>query len=219
MHDIDAVYKSPEANLEVMSDLPGTFIEGSFSTGKLKFLGWLSLFYLLFSFPTIGMDIMTGLEPENTTYDMLATLFTLISMIVWVYLLMSLKTLLNLRFEFFQANTYIHLLIVLSVISTLVSVLMENSLNASDEATIGFFASILFIGIISILLGVRLLRIKTRYYGMKLYAWCSILSGISMASIFLLLLAIPFGLLMDIALAVIFFTAANELSNANTSGT
>ena len=210
MDNIDAVYKTPEANLDIKSDLPDSFTAGSLSAGKLKFLGWLSLFYFLLSFPTIGMDFMTGLQPENATYDMLATSFTFIGIIIWIYLLLSFKLLLNARFEFYQANVFIHLLIILSVISTLVSYIMDGNLNAPDEATIGFFVSILIVGIISILLGLRLLRLKIKYSGMKLYAWCSILSGASMASIFLLLLAIPFGLLMDIALAIIFFTAAGE---------
>ena len=218
MDETNAVYKTPEANLEITSDLPDTFTQGSLSVSKLKFLAWLSLFYFLFSFPTIGMDFMTGVEPGNKTYDIMATVFTIISMIIWIYLLVSFKLLLNERFEFFRANVYINLLILISVFSTLVSFLMEGNLDAHDEATIGFIASILVVGIISILLGIRLLRIKIKYYGMRLYAWCSIFSGISMTSIFLLLLAIPFGLLMDIALAVIFFTAANELSSANTSG-
>jgi hypothetical protein len=48
------------------------------------------------------------------------------------------------------------------------------------------------------------------YRGLRLYSWCAIISGIAMASVILLILAIPSGLLMDVALAIIFFTAAKE---------
>jgi hypothetical protein len=94
---------------------------------------------------------------------------------------------------------------------TVLSFLMGDDLDNIDPFSIAFFVFLVPYGVVSIMFGRRLLKVDSHYRGFTLFCWMSIIAGICFASVALFLLAIPFSLIADIALALIFFEAAREL--------
>lgn len=217
MQSNDDVYRTPKASLEIEKVIPEAFSKSVLTVGKLRFLAWLSIFYLLMSILIIGVEVMVGLDAGNTMYQRLSEALSLIDTVIEIYLLLALKTFLNTRFEYFRANTEIYILIVLSILITVLSYGMEAAEEGSAVPfTMVFFGVVAISGVISIIFGIKLVRLGEDYRGLKLYSWSVLLSGIAMASVVLLLLAVPLSLLNDIALAMMFFAAAKERLAADT---
>ena len=63
----------------------------------------------------------------------------------------------------------------------------------------------------SIWFGKRVLGAEVHYRGLGFLAWMSIMSGICLASVVFFVVAITFGVVANIALALLFFEAAREV--------
>ena len=211
MSDIEQVYKSPESDLFIEEPVPTSFKQGKFSKSKLQIAGWFSLFYIFLLVPVTWISVMSALQGDSYPYSAEALYLGAALTAVWIYLILVMKSLLNERFDFDLANKYINLQVMLSVPMAVLSIFMDN--NGSDFGIISivYFILLVAIGIVTILFGKQLLKISTRYSGLKLYAWTNIISGVCMASIILIFLAIPAGIVSSIAMAIMFFSAAKEL--------
>ncbi|MCU7874673.1 MAG: hypothetical protein KZQ82_15710 [Candidatus Thiodiazotropha sp. (ex Lucinoma annulata)] len=214
MSNLESIYKAPVSDLVIKEELPEGFLYGVFTSKKLKNLTYLSFFYLILMIPLIGISFMSGFEPDNYFYGKATNVLTVIDAVIFIYLLVMFKALINHRFEFHGANRYISILIGLTFIMTVVSLFMPANPQEMDIVTISYFVLMVPLGIITILFGKRLLSIETEYNYLKLYSWSSIITGVCLATVVLFLLALPLSLVSSFAMAMLFLTASNELEGA-----
>ena len=211
MDENNSVYKAPESVLVKNEKLPEKFISGKLSREKLKLAGWLSVFYIILLFPSVGISFMSEFDPENEMYDITSKVFALLVSIVWIYLFVIFKLFLNYRFEFYNVNRYINILIILTIIMFGVSLFLPQGSEEFNSIMIVYFSFLVLYGIVTIIFGKKLLSIPVYYKHMKFFAWINIISGVCLASVVLLVFAIPLGFVSGLIMALIFFTAANEL--------
>ena len=81
-----------------------------------------------------------------------------------------------------------------------------------------YFALLVLYGVVTIIFGKKLLSIPVYYKHMKFFAWINIISGVCLASVILLVFAIPLGFISGLIMALIFFTAAKELKETAVRG-
>ncbi|MES9926478.1 MAG: hypothetical protein ABW158_00035 [Candidatus Thiodiazotropha sp. 6PDIVS] len=206
----DSVYKTPESELLKDEILPQPFVRGKLTYRKLLFFAWLAIFYLIATIPAISISFMSGIEPEKEFYVILGNVFNLLDSAINIYLLLMFKQLLNLRLETHTADRYITILIVLSLIMAVLNIFIPAGAEEFNLISISFFVLLVPMGVVSILFGLRLLKLKSDYNYLKLFSWSNIIMGGLLASVVLFILALPVGLVSSFAMAMIFFTAARE---------
>ncbi len=207
----NTIYKKPNSELFTEQTLPESFINGELSHNKFKFLALLSLFYLFLSFPTIWISFMSGFEPENNFFQVSTKVLNFVSSAIYVYLMLLFKVFLNLRFEFNDADKIINALILITIVMAILGLFMNGSSEELGIVTIMYFGFMVPAGVTTILFGKRLLSIQTYYKYLNLFSWVNIFSGVCLTSVVLFLFALPFGIVSDIAMALMFFSAAREL--------
>ena len=199
--------------------IPTSFKSGELSVLKLKFAAFLSAFYVLLSVPTIGISFLSGFDSDNQQFELVSNVLAFISMLIWIYLLLVFKSLLNSRFEFDQANRLIDILIGMSVLMVAISLFMNAGEEEMGAPTIIYFVLLVPFGIVTVLFGKKLLSIPAQYRGLKIFSWVNILTGVRMASVVLILMALPLGIVSGIAMCVMFFTASKELRELSIAAT
>lgn len=177
---------------------------------QLTLAGWLAIANALFAIPSIAMswflEKMEGMGPRLSQ-----AILTIVGLGLFLYVISSLKKLLNLRFQFHDVDIYISLLIWGNVVLAAVSLLTLGS--KGFEWAMGILSIIAFIvfGVLSIMFATRLLRLSGGLYGLlKPFCYVSIASGICFVTVFLAPVGIIAGAVADVILGVIFFRAAEE---------
>lgn len=214
MNNDKSIYDTPAADVTVPEPLPEAFTRGSLNPGKLRFAAFVSVLYFIILFPLAGFSFMEGWASDNDRFKFWADTLTLISLGMWIYLFLMFKSVLNQRLEYSGANTYIHILLILSSLISVMPVFMEVDENSFAYLDILLLVMMIPLGIITFLLGKRLLAVAPRYKYLPLYAWTTIIAGICIATVILFLLALPLELVSTIAMALIFLKAAQELAEA-----
>jgi len=181
---------------------------------QLYLAGWLSIANALFAIPSIAMSWF--LETIGGSGAKLSqAMLTVVGLGLFLYIISSLRKLLNSRFQFHDVDTYISLLIWGNVVLAALSLL---SLESGElEKGMGFLSlmAFIFFGILSIMFATRLLRLSRNLYGLlKPFCYTNILSGICFLTIFLSPVGIIAGAVADIILGVIFFRAAEQPPSA-----
>jgi len=183
----------------------------SITKEQLQFAGWLAIVSAFVTFIVFVMTLKNVTEAKA-----IKVLLILISVGSFVYVFLSLRKMLNIRFEFHDVDTLISVLIGSNVVLSALNIV---SLGYSELESIlsGFFvvAFILF-AILYIIFAIRMLRLTDNLYGLlKPFSYTSIATGICFASIIM----IPFGLIAssvsDIILGIIFFRAAQFFNPYN----
>jgi hypothetical protein len=177
---------------------------------QLNLAGWLSITSALFTIPSIVMSWF--LESMGGTGARLSrAILTAVGFGLFLYVISSLKKLLNSRFRFHDVDIYILLLIWGNVILCILSLLSLGSRKL--EFVLGYLSMIAFIafGILSIMFATRLLRLSGNLYGLlKPFSYTQIVSGICFITVFLSPVGIVAGAVADVILGVIFFRAAEQ---------
>lgn len=212
MADNDNLYRPPSAPL-AQEEMPQQFLTGNVKSKTFSRAGWLTILYLLLSIPTLYLSVLRGMSPGEVQ-PLITLSLTVVLTALWIYMLLALKGLLNVRLDYSGANRLIQISIWLSV-AVLVPEFFADS-EPADPTNYGVATMVTVVllipsGIVTFMLGKRLLSIKIHYKWIGLFAWMMMISGVLMASVILILLFIPFTLIAVIALAAMFFTAAREL--------
>ena len=208
-----SVYAAPNSQLLEKPSIPATFLGGTLNSSRMKFAGWMTIIYLsLFSVVSI-ISVAEGFLAENIFIEYTDWISGIVLLAIWIYLILTLKTLLNRRFEHNGSDLYIKLLIGCSILETSAALLMDLKGNGADTYMFTYFAFVFIAGVISVLFGKSLLAVKCRYSGLNLYAWSEIALGVCMVTvIFYIVIGIPITIVACIGMAKIFFNAASELS-------
>ena len=177
---------------------------------KLRLAGWVSVANAIFTIPAIAMSYFLE-SMEGTETRLAQAILIVVGLGLFVYLLSSLRQLLNSRFRFHDADIYISYLLWGNVSLCLFHLL--SLLNREFEWAVGILSimAYIFFGILSILFAIRLLRIPYSLYGLlKPYCYLTIASGACIMTILLFPVGILVGAITDVILGIIFFRAAEQ---------
>jgi len=177
---------------------------------QLDLAGWCSITNALIAIPSLAMswflDTAEGMGPRLSQ-----ALLTVVGLGLFLYVISSLRKLLNIRFKFHDVDSYISLMIWGNVVLATLSLLSLGSERLESLMGILIVIALIFFGVLSIMFATRLLRLSSDLYGLlKAYSYTTIISGICLVAVFLLPLAIILGAVADVVLGVIFFRAAEQ---------
>jgi hypothetical protein len=178
--------------------------------GQLTLAGWLSITNAIFAIPSIAMawflDTIGGAGAKLSQ-----TILTLVSLGLFLYVIISLRKLLNYRFQFHEVDIYISLLIWGNVALAILSLLSLGSGKIDFAMNILSIISFIVFGILAIMFATRLLRLPGNLYGLlKPFCYLTIVSGICFITVFLSPVGIIAGAVTDVILGIIFFRAAEQ---------
>ena len=178
--------------------------------GQLNLAGWLSITNAIFAIPSIAMswflDTIGGAGAKLSQ-----AILTLVSLGLFLYVIISLRKLLNYRFQFHEVDIYISLLIWGNVVLAILSLLSLGSGKIDFEMNILSIISFIVFGILAIMFATRLLRLPGNLYNLlKPFCYITIVSGICFITVFLSPVGIIAGAVTDVILGIIFFRAAEQ---------
>jgi hypothetical protein len=208
----NSLYKPPTADLKTTQELPENYSNSALSASRLKLFGWLFVFQLIMSITMAGFESVSGMIEALNPYENIIQILSLSGTFLWAFLMIMFRKFLNLRFDFYDVDLLINILIFISI---LIGTIPFASLDV--EVIRGFkledlivFPLFLPYGLVTFLTGKRLLTIADRFPYLKGFSWLSMVSGILSATIVLLVLSIPLYIVMDLFITLIFFEAARE---------
>ncbi len=178
--------------------------------------GWLAILLAVILFPTVAGGVLIDLfVSESVLGKMLNIVLSFLTGGLGVYLLWMFKKLLNSRFEFFEADRVLVILIWFHIFFLYIGlsdfVVISNHVLRIISIIFGAMVFIAF-GILNILLGVKILKSKDDLFGLqKPYAYLQITAGVLLLSVLLS----PIGLLAATAAyivqGILFLRAAEDL--------
>ncbi len=180
---------------------------------NLNLAGWIAIASAVLAIPLVALGIMSGVaEDEGVAMLLLETILSMGALILYVYILIMLRRLLNEMANFNKVDKYITLLIWFNVIVTVISVM---ALPVTElQAIMGIAVLLLLIplGIIYVVVGVKLLHCEDDLFGyLKPYSYLTIATGVMVAVIVLVPFGIITSIIADVILALIFFKAAKQV--------
>ena len=135
----------------------------------------------------------------------------ILGLAIYVYLI--LKKLLIEKSSYRAANLAISLYIFVSIISGVLGFFSPSAAQGSATFDLLSVGELLLFGAASIYLGLQLLRCEDPLFGQrKPVAYLTLAMGITVATVFLALLGILISIVLDIAMALLFFRASRALS-------
>jgi hypothetical protein len=191
---------------------------------RYKTAGWLSILVAVVFVPKFIMNFFFEVIAQKLHFPgvyLLDVFMIIILTVIYVYLLLSLRLLLNERYNFFDVDKLITisycLLIAAGFITILDDILKTVGIIGSQLSTlkliliICFFAVFFVMGIISIIFGIKLLRLKGDLFGMlKIYVYTTIAGGVCLVSILLFPLSLVMVVATYILEGIIFLRAAED---------
>jgi len=177
---------------------------------QLDFAGWCSITNALIAIPSLAMswflETAKGIEPRLSQ-----TILTVVGLGLFLYVIYSLRRLLNDRFKFHDVDIYISLMIWGNVVLAAISLLSLGTGKLESFMETLTVAALIVFGILSIMFATRLLHLSGNLYGLlKPFSYTQIVSGICLVTVFLLPVAILAGAVADVILGVIFFRAVEQ---------
>lgn len=177
---------------------------------RLDVAGWCSITNALIAIPSLAMswflDTVKGIGPGLSQ-----AILTVVGLGLFLYVIYSLRRLLNGRFKFYDVDIYISLMIWGNIVLAIISLLSLGTDQLESFMEMLTLAALIAFGILSIMFGTRLLRLSGNLYGLlKPFCYTTIMSGICLVTVFLLPVAILAGAVSDVILGVIFFRAAEQ---------
>ena len=177
---------------------------------QLHLAGWLSITSALFTIPSIVMVwFLESMEGSGAKVSQ--AILTAVDLGLFLYVISSLKKLLNSRFQFHDVDIYISLLIWGNVILCILSILSLGSIRLEFVFRYLSMIALIIFGILSIMFATRLLRLSGNLYGLlKAFCYAQIVCGICFITVFLFPAGVIAEAIADVILGVIFFRAADQ---------
>ncbi|HSC84880.1 MAG TPA: hypothetical protein VLC30_14790 [Pseudomonas sp.] len=207
-------YAAPQVLLvdaQAPQSLPG------WSAGQLQWLGWLSLASIASTLAALVCAFLAGDEPDATGGGV-GDWLSLFSTVLGCYLLLRMRVFLQQRFSARGLTWPVGLIVFFSLLSEALDWLWGQAIMSSlGWQTLVFFAVLLLLGLMTLWLGIALLRVEDAYPALRIMAWMEIVGGVMFASVILVLLAIIPLLASSLAMALVFFRGAAELKGSQAS--
>lgn len=137
---------------------------------------------------------------------------------IFLAITLSLKKLLNSKFNFHDSDRFIAWMIKANLLAGILTVLGLFSSQFKDTFGLAALLIVIVQGVVQVLFGYRLLRLNNNLGGMlKPFCFANILTGICIASVVLILVGIFISALADLMLGTIFLNLA-RLETAEDKG-
>jgi hypothetical protein len=182
---------------------------GAMTGGRLETAGWLGMASAVLTIPLVLAELSAQADETRLVRDLLGLFTTGIS----VYLYLTLRELLQVRFAFHEADTAIGFLVGMSIALFALSLLAHVAPRPPSETLLGlvFTAAAAAAGGGLIIFALRMLRLQDRLYGyLRPYAFANIALGVCLASVVLVPLGVVASVVTDTLMALIFFAAARR---------
>jgi len=178
--------------------------------------GWLAIANAVILIPTIGLAIFLNyIAGSVSLVNLFQMLLSILFCVLGVYILIRFRKLLNVHYQFYEADNMILTLIWINIIFTVsgfLKYIFPEAAIAKLITDILGMALFYLMGIINIIFGVRILKLKDNLFGLRNpFAYMTIGSGVGIVSLVLM----PFGLLAAVAAyiiqGIIFLRAAEDV--------
>jgi hypothetical protein len=182
---------------------------GAMTGVRLETAGWLGVASAVLTIPLVLAELSAHTHETRLLRDLLGLFSTGIS----VYLFLTLRELLQVRFAFHEADTAIGFLIGMSIALFALSLVAHVATRPPSETLLGlaFTAAAAAAGGGLIIFALRLLRLPDRLFGyLRPYAFANIALGVCLASVVLVPLGVLASVVADTLMALIFFAAARR---------
>lgn len=182
------------------------------SKEKLEGAGIVSVLSAATTIPYIILSIIAlGREDSDTLSDFLFVIVDVILMFMWLYCIVVFRKLLNIKARFFEVNSLIKSMILMSF--TLIAFDILSLFGSVAEDLFGFLSilAVVAYSIIYIIFGIKLKHCQDNLYGhLNSLSILIIISGVFTVSVILVPLALITSVISSIIFAQIFFKAAKE---------
>ena len=182
------------------------------SKQKLEGAGIVSVLSAATTIPySILVIIAAGREGSDGLSDFLLVMVDVVLMFMWLYYIVVFRKLLNIKASFFEVNSLIKSMILMSF--ALIAFDIMSLFGSVAEDLFGFLSmfAVVAYSIVYIIFGLKLKHCQDNLYGhLNLLSILIIITGIFTASIILLPLALITSVISSIVFAQIFFKAAKE---------
>ena len=177
---------------------------------QFNLAGWLSITSALFTIPSIVMVwLLESMEGSGAKVSQ--AILTLVDLGLFLYVISSLKKLLNSRFRFHDVDIYISLLMWGNAILCVLSIISLGSIRLEFVFRYLSMIALIIFGILSIMFATRLLRLSGNLYGLlKAFCYAQIVCGICFITVLLFPVGVIAGAVADVILGIIFFRAAEQ---------
>lgn len=178
---------------------------------SLNLAGWLSVVAAALYFPQIIIGLISELSADKSkTFLYLEALLNTGFIVIYVYIFVMLKRLLNEKAAFHDADKYITFLVWTNVVITVISVIALPFPEAQEVVGAGIIYLMVPLGVIYVVFGIKLLNCEDNLFGyLKPFSYLTIATGIMTAVVVLVFFGFITAIISDIILALIFFKAAN----------
>lgn len=178
---------------------------------SLNLAGWLSVVAAALYFPQIIIGLISELSADKSkTFLYLEALLNTGFIVIYVYIFVMLKRLLNEKAAFHDTDKYITFLVWTNVVITVISVIALPFPEAQEVVGAGIIYLMVPLGVIYVVFGIKLLNCEDNLFGyLKPFSYLTIATGIMTAVVVLVFFGFITAIISDIILALIFFKAAN----------
>ena len=188
---------------------------------QLNTAGWVAVSNAILMVPVLVLTVVLGMqEPEAGFAARLAgALLSCVASALCVYIMITLRDLLGERYNFHEVDGIISMLVYVNVAFSALELLSSVSSAATDVVGVISLFVIVFVGIVCIVFGIKLLRLGDDLYGMRQpFSYLSIATGFCFATVFLMPAGLLTSSIADVVLAIIFFRAVDAPEAPNALG-
>ena len=176
---------------------------------QLRIAGYFSIANAGFTIPIFIIRDFIDVAGE-IRLRLLNVILSFISCVLVLYVVLSLKKLLNYYFQFYQVDNLIYIIIVGNVAAYIISVLFAQ--HTTIEVLIVSIFTLIMLGSIYIILAIKILSLANNLYGLLIpFAYTLIANGLCLVTVILLPLSLLVNIVSDVFLGIIFFRAAKQL--------
>lgn len=202
-------YATPQVDL---LDAHAPSLDG-WSAAQLRMLGWLTLVSVLGSVVITVIALVYGFEEQAGLLTVNNWLSSAL-IILGCYLLICLKRFAEQRFLATRLDWPVWSVIIGSLVLGALDLLWGTKTAEVGWQMFSYFGLLSVYGVALAWLGIRLRQVQNAYPVFRLMAWLDIIGGLMLVSVILMVLAMLPLIGANLALALVFFRAAKELSRS-----
>ena len=177
---------------------------------RLKFVGGLCIFYAAAVVPMFAVALYAG-EAGGAIDVVVNVPLSILDLFIYLCILSTLRHVLSEHLDFWRADGLIVTLMVFSVLYSLIDISGTLVGSALDTiVTVAAALGLIGFGVVSILLAVRLLPLRSQFPEIGGYAYALLAEGILMCSVLLLPLALVADMIATVFLGLAFLRLAND---------
>ena len=182
----------------------------------LTTVGWVAIFSAFISIPFAYLTFKLEGSSDVTTVA-LQTSMQLFGTVLFIVITRFMKKFLNELYSFHETDRQIDLMIMANVGAGILVLVGLFFPTLKETLGIAAMVVIVFLGIIQIQFGYRLLKLQSDLGGLlKPFCYSNMATGICIASVVLLIVGVVISAISDLMLGTIFFNIAKQLKESET---